>query len=43
MTGLQLVHGCYTMVWVGVVLTTFELQGRTLSTETLRHLRDYVM
>ena len=33
MTGMQLVQGCYAEAWVGVEPQTFELQGRTLSTE----------
>ena len=37
MTGKQLVHGCYAVVWVGVEPTTSELQGTTLSTEPRRH------
>ena len=36
MTGKQLVQGCYAVAWVGVEPTTFELQGRTLSTEPRR-------
>ena len=37
MTGKQLVQGCYAVAWAGVEPTTFELQGRTLSSEA-RHL-----
>ena len=36
MTGKQLVQGCYAVACVGVELKTFELQGRTLSTEPRR-------
>ena len=36
MTGKQLVQGCYAVTWVGVEPTTFELQGRSLSTEPRR-------
>ena len=31
--GKQLVQGCYAAAWVGVEPTTFQLQGRALSTE----------
>ena len=34
MTCKQLVQGCYAVAWEGVEPTTFELQCRTLSTET---------
>ena len=36
MTGKQLVQGCYAVAWAGVEPTTFELQGRILSTEPRR-------
>ena len=36
LTCKQLVQGCYAIVWMGVEPTTFELQGRTLSTEPQR-------
>ena len=40
MTGKQLVQGCYAVAWGGVEPTTFELQGRTLSTEPRRPVND---
>ena len=36
MAGKQLVQGCYEVAWVGVEPSTFESQGRTLSTEPRR-------
>ena len=36
MTGKQHVQGCYTVAWLGVKPTTFELQGITLSPEPRR-------
>ena len=33
MTGKQLVQGYYAVAWVGVEPTTFDMQGKTLSTD----------